>query len=210
MTSFQNQPQIKTGARFLIELLVVFLGVYAASYLNDYQKDREARRLKVNYCETVIREMRYFISMLDRQRPALQAPHQVFKAALEQGQTPSLQPILLNFDYRGLMIEAAAQEMNFEAIGKDMAGKIIIGNNLLVYLENRFRQYDQYTAQVLLPNLNKGTAEFYDRSQKLRPKYQWYVQLADEILVVADLLKKTIAEEAIPDIERQIKHLQEK
>jgi hypothetical protein len=167
---------LKRAGRLLLELLVVFVGVYAAFALNTWREDRrdDARR------EQILQTLRSHVTWVDRGieegRPAIDSVFILpFLTRLEDGDAPVLQPI----DFAAGAVGKGLWEAMLQAGGLDVldAATIERMHHYFSTLEQGVHVLDDARAQShvqLYPNLGRGTDEFYDERGRLRPRYAWY------------------------------------
>ena len=198
---------IRSVARVFLELLVVFVGVYAAFALNTYREAQRNNTLKAAYCRTLINEMTYLAYVADQQSQYLDSIHVHYRDAVESGRMPALKPHFIEFDARAMTIEAAATIGSLEAIGIDLTVKLTLGNNLIVAIQHRYRRYQELTRDILLTHLNAERREFYTADRRLREKYQWYLAFPKALSQMLATLRDTIRRQAIPEIEATIAQL---
>lgn len=197
-----------TLVKWALEMMIVFCGVYLAFWLNSYSQQIAEDKRKVEYCEVFILELRYLSNFLERDSARLDSIRQSFQSELAAGNRPLPKPIKLSFDFEGLIIRAVSQDRSFEALGISLIGKIAIGNNAVLALNNRYTLYQSYTREILLPNLDEPTGEYYGEDGKLKEKYRWYMNMLSEIIAYARNLKMVIDDRAIPDVQNIISKLQ--
>ena len=71
-------------ARYAVEFIIVFVGVYLAFLLTDYQEELREREVRVKYYESLIQEFRIMIAYLDGEEEKLQK-HLVIANEIESG-----------------------------------------------------------------------------------------------------------------------------
>jgi hypothetical protein len=172
MNSSKAPPWI---ARLALELVVVFIGVYSAFALSEYQARRDAAERRQQLQDALVREIRDLTS--NTRRVAEQLPVQLaqFDSAVRTGGRPPLQPWTEPVRVQAHMWEATLQ-----------SGALNLFDVTTVYSLSRF--YNELNAgfeqivqlralseTVLIPNLERGSSEFYaPDGRSLRPKYQWH------------------------------------
>ena len=196
-----------TLVKWALEMMIVFCGVYLAFWLNGYSQQIAEDKRKVEYCEVFILELRYLSNFLERDSARLDSIRQHFQSELTAGKRPLPKPVKLSFDFEGLIIRAVSQDRSFEALGINLIGKIAIGNNAVLAVNNRYIQYQSYTLEILVPNLDEPVSEYYSEDGKLKEKYRWYMDMLSEIIAYGRDLKTMIDERAIPDVQNIISKL---
>src|SRR5438045_9435498 len=96
----EKRSRLSRFGRWVAELVLVFVGVYAAFWLNNYQQhrqDAERRDQILAYIEQTLREG---IESSKMNRAKEQEPEAAeFRRALEAGEKPSLNPFVFITDY---------------------------------------------------------------------------------------------------------------
>lgn len=187
-------------ARFVLELVIVFVGVYLAFLLADYRDERKDLSLGVKYHELLITEFKTFAEYLEFGKKKIEK-YQDIVTEIEQGGQPDLLASDLYYFYRGSVLDAAFDSRNFESLDASILKKIITGLPALEILEQRINRFNQLSATVLLPAKASG-AGYYDSEGQLRPEFAWYPGLIRDIAQINEQLRKVIKEVAIPDLEQ--------
>ena len=195
-------------ARFVVELVIVFVGVYLAFLLADYRDERKDLSLGVKYHELLITEFQTLAELLEWEKKKIEK-HLDIVAEIEQGGQPDLLASDLYYLYRGSVLDAAFDSRNFESLDASTLRKIVTGVPLLEILEKQINRFNQLSATVLLPAKASG-ASYYDTEGQLRPEFAWYPGLIREIAQFNGRLYKVIKEEAIPDLEQSKEKIEER
>jgi hypothetical protein len=199
VSSSQSVNSLKTPqwiARLALELVVVFIGVYAAFALSQYQAKREAEERRRQLQDALVREIKDIASntgYLARQLPTQLAQ---FDSAVRAGRRPPLQPWIEPVRVQPHMWEATLQSGALDLFDIPTVYAL---SQFYNELNAGFEQHSQLRAlseTVLIPNLERGSGEFYTLDgRNLRPKYQWYraglgrlAKLAASITALGDSL----------------------
>ncbi|MDZ7332714.1 MAG: hypothetical protein ONB31_12105 [candidate division KSB1 bacterium] len=176
---------------YLIQLLIVFAGVYAAFLLDDVKTQQRNQRKRIQIYQSLLKqaeqdsiEMSEAFSMLDS---VVITP---YLTAHEKGLMPTLKPIFLG--------SASYSTRTWEAIlatgGLDVLDLKLIEDMEAYYLQvhnliDRMKKMEMLCIQQLLPNFNKEKIEFYDlKTKKLNEKYKWYMQSLELIQEISKAL----------------------
>jgi hypothetical protein len=161
-------------AGLVLELIVVFIGVYAAFALAEWEssRDEDARRRQLT--AAVVREISDITQ--NTRRVATQAPFLVrFDSLISAGARPPLEPMIepvrVDTHIWNAMLQAGVLDL-FDV--KTVYGISQFYNELNAGFE-QLLQLRTLSETVLIPNLDRGSAEFYNAAGELRPKYEWYV-----------------------------------
>lgn len=156
--------------RWIAELFLVFIGVYAAFWLNSYQeRQRDAKRRDV-----------ILASLEESVKEALDNAHQnsvfqeqrarEFRRALDAGEMPPIRPFSIVADYSPTDTATLLQAGGVELLDpKTLAAlrnteSVIRGGLALM------ARFEKMSDQLILANLDKGNASFYE--QKLLVQLQ--------------------------------------
>lgn len=190
----------KNGGKLLLELAVVFLGVYLAFLFTDYQEEQRDRAVRVKYHDALILEFQVMVHLLERERVKIDR-HLAVVREIGEGARPDL-PLGagndLEFTYRGDVIAAAFDGGNFESLRPKILRNIIHGVPALEILRQRIDRLNRLTATVMLPMHGNQ----YDEGGTLRPELQWYPVLVGEIDQANLQLLEVLRDQAIPDLEQ--------
>ena len=162
--------------RLVLELVVVFIGVYAAFALSQHETRKEADERRRQLQDALVREIQDLTS--NTRRVALQLPPALaqFKSAVKDGQRPPLNPWLEPVRVRTYMWESTLQS---GALGLLPIPTVYNLSEFYNDLNAGFEQIAQlrtFSETVLLPNMDRASTEFYSPDGlHLRPKYQAYV-----------------------------------
>jgi len=172
-------------ARLLAELLVVFIGVYAAFYMDAMrEEEKKAKRLDQTY-DLLIEEVLSVGFGMNMQRERFDREyHDPFMEGLKAVEKPL--PKMYYSWYAALDAEGTEWQSVLEAGGLDALDNGLI-ESVRYYRQNmgavvKFADlFAQNCIDHLGPNLEKGMDEFYDQEGNLRPKYGWYPFYLDRL-----------------------------
>lgn len=164
----------------IAELIVVFIGVYAAFALTQYQDEQRQELRRAQLYETLqadvvdgVEDARQFLEEFDR------SYHDPFFAASQAGEMPALTPIYFTLGtmYTGVW-EAMLQSGGLDALEIELLEDLDEMFDRARRLEKVNLLANTYSSEILAPNLGAGPSEFYDpETRRLRSKYTWYPYL---------------------------------
>lgn len=181
--------------RLGLELLVVFIGVYAAFALSRYEARRAGAERRDQLQNALVREIEDLTS--NTRRVARQLPVQLaqFDSAVRAGGRPALVPWIEPVRVQTHMWEATLQSGALELFDVPTVYRLSQFYNELNAGFEQLAQLRSLSESVLIPNLERGSNEFYQADGRLRPKYQWHrdglgrlSDLAARITVLGDSL----------------------
>ncbi|HEX4631247.1 MAG TPA: hypothetical protein VH188_09805 [Chthoniobacterales bacterium] len=182
-------------AHRLIELVIVFVGVYAAFVLNAHQiheQERQRRAQILSYLEGGAVQS---LVKLKTVTPEYDRRINQFMARLEKGEMPEISPIAWSSSYNpnesAWLLQAGGLELlDIQTIARirELDAAAATGLSTMAH-------YQQLSDQLIVPHLGEGQAAFYDlETKKLRPQYARYPDmLQDGSRVLHDIAEKTDA-----------------
>ncbi len=194
-----EQDQKVTTSRHKIrglmaELVVVFVGVYLAFWLNVYQQEQHDQKAKVAFCESVLAEL--IVISRGIAKPLNEQASDALNHLNEHG-SKDFQPPLLFFDSESLLIKSAVDPIRFDAIGNDLAVNLALGHNGITSLKNRVDTFRDLCVRDII-----GTDGNMRKQQLLS-----YERLLHEIIDGSGSLITAIEDHALPDLRLQIAQL---
>lgn len=161
--------------RWLAELFLVFLGAYAAFWLNGYQQHQEDAKRRDQILAALERQAQENIA--DAQRGAARQEARVaeFRRALQAGEMPPLEPISFSSDYNpgdvGALLQAGGlQLLDVQTIFALRAAESVVRGGL-----SRLTHVEKLSDQLIVPNLDEDISYFYDPGTKqLRKRFARY------------------------------------
>ena len=168
-----RRPVVPLVARVLLELLVVFVGVYGASMLAQ----RQALRAEREHGEALRRALAAELAFIHEQGEKVSLDEiRAYADAIEGGGRPPLQPITSRIPFSPDVWEAALASGGVRLIEPSL---VLDLSNFYGSMRGFMAELDDqraYTREILLPNLGRPSSEFYDERGVLRPKYHWYLE----------------------------------
>lgn len=161
--------------RLGFELLVVFIGVYAAFALSQYQTRRTSAERRRQIQEALVREITDLTSNTRRVAQTLPGELAQFDSAVHQGRRPALRPWIEPVRVETHMWDATLQSGALDLFDIPTVYKLSQFYNELNAGFEQLGQLRSLSESVLIPNLERESSEFYEPDGRhLRPKYQWY------------------------------------
>jgi hypothetical protein len=192
-----------------LELVVVFIGVYAAFALSEYESRRDATERRHQLQAALVSEIRDIASNTRRVAEALPPQLARFDSAVAAGARPPLQPWIEPIRVQTHMWEATLQSGPLDIFDVPTVYAISQFYNELNAGFEQLAQLRALSEAVLIPELGGGSDEFYDSANQLRPKYTWYrdglgrlSRLAGEITVQGDSLVALLSTTSTPGDQR--------
>jgi hypothetical protein len=178
---------LRRGAAWLAaQLVVVFLGVYAASWLADRQAAAERDRRRAQLRRALVTELR---DMTAGTRNAAEGTGRLlafYDSAWKAGGHPRLQPILDPIRVSPQMWQATVAGGGLELLDVATFYRLSEFYNELAGGFDLLEQLQRLSESQLLPVTGAPGARFYDAATgKLRPEYAWYPMTTRRLNAVA-------------------------
>ena len=187
------------------ELVTVFVGVYAAFLLNDYQSHREERQRREQILGWLEKTYSEEVTDIQRNSAHIKEFGDEFHRTVATGAMPPLHAFHWQTDYQASDLEGLLQSGGYTLLEVETIRSLKEADATLREMVEVARHDQQLSDALILPNLDKDPSMFYDPTTKqLRPPYAWYGEFSDTELSmfaqlepqVNDVLKKVRAEQA--------------
>lgn len=155
---------------------MVFVGVYAAFALSEWEGRRDAALRRQQLQAALVREIRDIT--VNTRRVASQLPGQLarFDSAMAAGARPRLDPWIEPVRVQTHMWEATIQSGALELFDVPTVYELSRFYNELNAGFEQLIQLRELSERLLLPELGGSTDVFYGDDDRLLPKYAWYRQ----------------------------------
>ena len=182
--------------RWVAELVLVFVGVYAAFWLNSYQQhqqDAERRDQILAFIEQTLREG---IQSSKINRTQDQEPEAVkFRRALDAGEMPPLRPFTFITDYRESDLATMLQSGGVQLLDVQTLRALRSDESVIRWGLQRMARYQKLSDELIVPNLGQDISFFYDPATKqLRRQFEIYPKALEERVDFAHELERTHTE----------------
>jgi hypothetical protein len=179
--------------RWTAELILVFVGVYAAFWLNNYQQNRqdaERRDRILGYIEQTLREG---IESSKANRAKEQEPQAAeFRRALDAGEMPLLRPFVFITDYSPSDLATMLQSGGVQLFDVQTLKTLRNDESVIRWGLQRMGRYQKLSDELIVPNLGQDIFFFYDpATKKLRKQFEIYPQALDARVSFAHELERT-------------------
>ena len=190
-------------AEWLVDLVIVFVGVYAAFVLNAYENRREQSERREQLLAWLDDYCIESAANLENEQTLIEEALTDFNRRLNNGEMPELEYINVNSSYDSTFslsfFQAGAGELLEVATLRQVRA---VDKDSKLAAED-IKHFQELSASVLVPQLNHDRTFFYDpSSRRLLPQYAWYptafqdmVDYCNKIRPEIDELRKQIRRE---------------
>jgi hypothetical protein len=199
----ENRSRLSRLVRWIAELVLVFIGVYAAFWLNNYQQRQQNLQRHDQILAYLQQRLEDGVASAKTDGAKEKRLVAEFQRALDAGEMPPLRPFSFSTDYNPADIATLLQAGGIELLDIKTLG-------VLRQLESAIRgdlsemaHFEKLSDELIAPNLDQDISFFYDpATHKLRKKFQKYPEALklvvkffnDADTLQAELLKQIQAE----------------
>src|SRR6266496_6771876 len=182
--------------RWVAELVLVFVGVYAAFWLSNYQQyqqDAERRDRILAFIEQTLREG---IESSKTNRAKEQEPEAAeFRRALDAGEMPPLRPFVFITDYSPSDLATMLQSGGVQLLDVQTLRALRNDESVIRWGLARMARYQKLSDELIVPNLDQNFSFFYDpATKKLRKQFEIYPEALQATVKFANDLEHTHTE----------------
>ena len=188
----EKHSRLSRFGRWVAELLLVFIGVYAAFWLNNYQQrqqDAERRDRILASIEETLRagiESGKIATAKEEQQAA------EFQRAVDAGEMPPLRPFVFTTDYSPGDIATLLQSGGVQLLDAKTLTALRELESVIRWGVSDMSRYQKLSDELIVPNLDQDSSFFYDPvTRKLRKRFGIYPQALDATVKFAYDLDRT-------------------
>ncbi len=176
-----GKPILSRLGHWAAELLLVFLGAYAAFWLTNYQQHLADARRHDQLLATL--EQRIKEGLESTKEAAMEHDRQAaeFRRALAAGEMPAVRPFSFTTDYSATDMSSLLQAGGYEVLDIKTLTALHDLEQVIRSGLDRMTHYQKLSDELIWPNLDQDTSFFYDPSTKqLRKRFSQYPAVLDD------------------------------
>src|SRR5205814_5038659 len=183
-------------ARWTAELVLVFIGVYGAFWLNNYQQHQQEAKRRDQILASLERLLRQGIESSKRNRAEQQEPEAAeFRRALDAGEMRPLRPFVFITDYSPSDLATMLQSGGVQLLDVQTLRALRSDESVIRWGLARMARYQRLSDDLIVPNLDKEISFFYDpATRKLRKQFEIYPKALEATVKLANDLEHTHSE----------------
>jgi len=192
----EKRSRFARFGRWVAELVLVFVGVYAAFWLSNYQQhrqDAERRDRILAYIEQTLSEG---IESSKANRAKEQQPEATeFRRALDAGEMPPVRPFTFITDYSPSDLATVLQSGGVQLFDVQTLKALRSDESVIRWGLQRMARYQKLSDDLIVPNLGQDISFFYDpATKKLRRQFEIYPKALEARVDFAHELERTHSE----------------
>ena len=180
--------------RRAVELVIVFVGVYAAFLLNSYYDARKEEQRRAQLVDWLIEDYSRNLADLQKDAAALRRENDSFKAEVAAGKTPAPNVLVwATSDYDPtektmLLGSGALNLLKVPTLRQLTEVEQLLRQSLFI-----LRHDQQLSDALILPHLGETPSPFFDPvTKQLRPEYAWYQRFFEREIQLEQSLEPQI------------------
>jgi phosphodiesterase/alkaline phosphatase D-like protein len=165
-TTERRTSLLRLAGKWVAELLLVFIGAYAAFSLNTYQQHRQDAKRRDQILASLENYVQLIATQSQRNAEAAEKRAAEFERALAAGEMPPVKPIIWTTDYSPTDIGNFLQAGGLDLLEvKTLTAMRNADSVTRSGLSNALHD-EKLSDELIVPNLSKGASFFYDPATK--------------------------------------------
>jgi hypothetical protein len=181
--------------RWVAELILVFVGVYAAFWLSNYQQHRQDAERRDQILASLEQTLREGIESGKTATAKEERDAAEFRRALEAGEMPPVRPFVFTTDYSPGDIAALLQSGGVQLLEVKTLNALREMESVIRWGLSGIQRYQKLSDELIVPNLDQDVSFFYDlATKKPRKRFEIYPQALEAVVKFAHDLDRTKTE----------------
>jgi hypothetical protein len=178
--------------RWAAELILVFIGVYAAFWLNNFQQHQHDAERRDQILASIERTLSEGIESGKKNRVKEEEEAAKFQRALDAGEMPPLDPFVFITDYSPGDFATLLQSGGTELLDLETRTALRKDESVIRWGLSRLQRYQKLSDELIVPNLDQDVSFFYDpATKKLRKRFEIYPEALQATVEFARDLERT-------------------
>ena len=180
---------------WVAEVVLVFVGVYAAFWLNNYQQRQQDAGRRDRILASIEQLLQQGIESGKINRAKQEQRAAEFQRALDAGEMPPLQPFVFITDYSPGDFAAMLQSGGNQLLDLETLTALRNDESVIRWGLAGMARYQKLSDELIVPNLNQDISFFYDpATKKLRKQFEIYPEALRANVKFANDLERTHTE----------------
>jgi len=188
----QKRSLLSRVGRWTAELLLVFVGVYGAFWLNNYQQHLQDAERRDRILASLEEELRRGIDSGKLETAKEERDATEFRRRLDAGEMPPLRPFVFTTDYSPGDFATWLQAGGIQLLEVKTLTALRELESVIRWGLNDIARYQKLSDELIVPNLDQDVSFFYDpATRKLRKRFEIYPEALDATVKFAHDLDRT-------------------
>ena len=190
-TTEKRSPFARFG-RWVAELVLVFVGVYVAFWLNNYQQHAQDAQRRDQILASFEKQLREGIDSSKANRAKDEREAADFRRALDASEMPPVRPFVFTTDYSPGDFATWLQSGGIQLLDLETLLALRNDESVIRWGLSRMARYQKLSDELIMPNLDQDNSFFYDPvTKKLRKRFEIYPDALQERVRFANELERT-------------------
>jgi hypothetical protein len=177
------------------QVLLVFLGAYAAFWLNNYQEHQQEARRRDQILAALENEVTGGLESAKTEGARERQKVAEFRRALDAGEMPPVRPFAFTTDYSATDAATLLQSGGYQLFDVKTLIALRQMESTLRGGLSRIMHYEKLSDELIVPNLDQDASFFYDPATKqLRKRFSEYPTVLQTCVEFFDDLEKAYSE----------------
>ncbi len=191
----EKHSRLSRFGRWAAELLLVFVGVYAAFWLNNYQQRQQDAERRDRILASLEEELQRGIESGKLETAKEEREASEFRRGLDAGEMPPLRPFVFTTDYSPGDFATWLQAGGIQLLNVKTLTALRELESVIRWGLNDIARYQKLSDELIVPNLDQDISFFYEPgSRKLRKRFEIYPQALEATVKFAHDLDRTKTE----------------
>jgi hypothetical protein len=191
----EKRSRFSRFTRWVAELVLVFVGVYVAFWLSNYQQHRQDAERRDQILASLEQQLREGIESGKINRANQEQRAAEFQRALDAGEMPPLQPFVFMTDYSPSDWATMLQSGGVQLLDVQTLMAVRNDESVIRWGLSRMAWYQKLSDELIVPNLDQDISFFYDpATKKLRKRFEIYPEALEANVKFAHELERTHTE----------------
>jgi len=199
----EKRSRFMRFGRWVAELVLVFVGVYLAFWLSNFQQHQQDAERRDQILASLEQQLREGIESGKINRAKQERNAAEFQRALDAGEMPPLQPFVFITDYSPTDWATMLQSGGVQLLDVQTLMAVRNDESVIRWGLSGMARYQKLSDDLIVPNLDQDISFFYDpATKKLRKRFEIYpealqatVKFASDLeRIHTELLKRIQAE----------------
>src|SRR5438552_830615 len=152
--------------RWTAELVLVFVGVYAAFWLNSYQQRQQDGERRDRILASIEKTLTEGIESNKISRAKQQHEATEFRRALDAGEMPALRPFVFTTDYNPGDFATVLQSGGIQLLDLETLTALRNDESIIRWGLSRMARYTKLSDELIVPNLDQDISFFTIRPRR--------------------------------------------
>jgi hypothetical protein len=191
----EKRSRFSRFGSWVAELVLVFVGVYTAFWLNNYQQRQQDAERRDRILASIEQTLRDGIESNKINRAEQERQATEFRRALNSGEMPPVRQFVFTTDYSPGDFATILQAGGVQLLDLETLNALRKDESVIRWGLSRMARYTKLSDELIVPNLDQDISFFYDLlTKKLRKRFEIYPEALDATVKFANELERTHAE----------------